>query len=388
MKVLLRAPLLSVSGYGVHSRQIFEWLEGMPDIELSVELLKWGLTSWMIDPELEDGMIGRIMSRSGNIKKGSYDISIQVQLPDEWDPALGKKNIGVTALVETDRCSQKWIDSCNAMDKVIVPSAFTKNILKRSGLLTTPITVVPEWFNSFITNDNKKSDIKISINPKFNFLMIGTITSKNANDDRKNLFYSLKWFCEEFKDDKKVGLVLKTCYGKGTKIDKNLTKDTLEKVLKEVRPGKFPKITLIHGNMKKREIADLYKKEKIKAYVSATKGEGYGLPIIEAAASGMPVIATNWSGHLEFLEEGKFLGIDYRLEEINESRIDGRIFIKGSRWAKVDENDFKSKLRDMKENYSKHKKNALEMQNNIHKNFSKEKIKEIYSYILKELTNV
>lgn len=388
MKILLRAPLLSVSGYGVHSRQIFEWLENFPGIELSVEVLKWGMTSWMIDSEMEEGMIGRIMSRSGNIIKGSYDISIQVQLPDEWDTSLAKKNIGVSAIVETDRCSQKWIDECNKMDLVIVPSTFTKNVIKRSGITTTPIRVVPEWFNSNIKNDIEKSKIKINLNPKFNFLMIGTITSKNANDDRKNLFYSLKWFCEEFKDDKKVGLVIKACYGRGTKIDKNLTIDTIRHVLKEVRPGKFPKITLIHGNMKKEEIIDLYKKDKINAYLSATRGEGYGLPIIEAAASGLPVIATNWSGHLEFLEEGKFLGIEYNLEEINKSKIDGRIFIEGSRWANIDEKDFKRKIRDMKENYSIHKKNAINLQKNIHNKFSKEKIKELYNIILKEITSV
>ena len=79
IKVLLRAPLLSLSGYGIHSRQIFQWLETLENVDICVEILKWGLTSWIIDSEKSDGMVGRIMSKSGNIEKGSYDISIQVQ---------------------------------------------------------------------------------------------------------------------------------------------------------------------------------------------------------------------------------------------------------------------------------------------------------------------
>ena len=132
-KILLRAPLLTNSGYGVHSRQIFDWLDGREDIDLIVECLQWGRTSWIIDEKEENGIVKRIMSKSRPIDKNEIDVSIQVQLPDEWDTSLGKFNIGVTALVETDKCSYEWVDKCNSMDHVIVPSTFTKNVLKRSG---------------------------------------------------------------------------------------------------------------------------------------------------------------------------------------------------------------------------------------------------------------
>ena len=48
-------------------------------------------------------------------------------------------------------------------------------------------------------------------------------------------------------------------------------------------------------------MANLYAHPKIKAYVSLTHGEGYGLPLFEAAYHGIPIIAPDWSGHLDFL---------------------------------------------------------------------------------------
>ena len=57
--------------------------------------------------------------------EGVYDLTVQVQLPDEWKPELGRKNIGISAFVETDKCNPKWVKKCNEMDHVIVPSTFT-----------------------------------------------------------------------------------------------------------------------------------------------------------------------------------------------------------------------------------------------------------------------
>ena len=60
-KVLLRAPLLTVSGYGVHSRQIFESLYSLhkKTIDLTVEVVNWGVTSWYVNPDLEEGLVVR-----------------------------------------------------------------------------------------------------------------------------------------------------------------------------------------------------------------------------------------------------------------------------------------------------------------------------------------
>jgi glycosyltransferase involved in cell wall biosynthesis len=383
MKILLRAPLLTLSGYGIHSRQVFEWLESIKDAELTVEILQWGATPWLLSSEIDEGIVGRIMSKSKEVKQGIYDYTFQVQLPDEWDPSLGKKNIGISAFVETDRCSVKWIDKCNKMDAIIVPSTFTKTVAQRSGSITTPVYVIPEWYNSFIDSEDLKPT-KLNLPSKFNYLMIGTLTSQSPEADRKNILFGVKWFCEQFKDDKKVSLILKTSFGKGTKIDRRLTAEYLKRAIKEIRPGKFPKIQLIHGAMDQSEVAGIYKNQKIKGFLAPTKGEGYGLPLIEAAAQGIPVIATGWSGHNEFLNKDLYLDVDYTLEEINESRIDERIFVKGSRWAKINENDFKRKIQDLRDNYVLHSNNAKKLQENIKEKFCKSSVVDKYNKFFNE----
>jgi|TARA_R110000824_G_scaffold62352_2_gene165140 glycosyltransferase involved in cell wall biosynthesis len=382
-KVLLRAPLLTNSGYGVHSRQLFTWLHGRPDVELVVECLQWGRTAWMIDQELENGLVGKIMGCSKEFDKSNIDISFQVQLPDEWDTTLGKINIGVTALVETDRCSRKWVEQCNKMDHVVVPSKFTKNVLRRSGAVIKPVTVIPEWYNPHLIN---KSQVSKTLNDSrydiikepFNILMIGTLTSQVKEDDRKNLVNTIKWVSEEFKNNEDVAILLKTNFGKGTTLDKKLCKEYLSKLKSSLGLSAFPKIKLIHGNMTSQEIAALYSHSKVKLYVSATRGEGYGLPLIEAAVTGLPIVATGWSGHLQFLNREKFGFVDYTMTEISESRVDGRIFEKGFKWAEPLEDSFKKEIRKVYDDYKTAKLKARDMMKDIRIEFSSASIKTQY----------
>jgi glycosyltransferase involved in cell wall biosynthesis len=84
---------------------------------------------------------------------------------------------------------------------------------------------------------------------------------------------------------------------------------------------------------------------EIKAFISLTRGEGFGLPLLEAAASGLPVIATGWSGHLSFLDLIRFIKLDYELQELPKARLDSNIFMAGAKWAQVHESDVKRKLK-------------------------------------------
>ena len=136
-----------------------------------LKLSSGGNTSWIINSE--DETIKRIVATSMDCN-GKADISFQVQLPDEWDPNLAKKNIGVSAFIETDRCNPAWIEAINKMDLVIVPSNHVKDIILKSGHVTKEVIVVPEWYFDEIDND-EIVDIDLDISTKFNFLTIATV---------------------------------------------------------------------------------------------------------------------------------------------------------------------------------------------------------------------
>lgn len=349
-KVLFRAPVLTQSGYGVHARQVLRWLKSLEEqksISLQVQILPWGDTPWFVNPDEKSVLIGYAMTHTGPLSP-PYDVTLQLQLPNEWDPSLGKVNIGMSAGVETTRCHPDWIKACNRMTKVIVPSVHSSRCFldAESRPPTTPITVVPESYIDALDDDvNVLTDVQRILTTSFNVIVHGQITGMNAVVDRKNIFNTIKWLCELFKNDTDFGVILKTNMAKNTLIDRQITTGTVASILSEVRRGsKVPPVYLVHGDMSDTETAALYRLPGVKALVSLSRGEGFGLPILEAARAGLPVIATNWSAYTEFLGD-KFIKVDYRLCSIPKSRVDGRIFIEGAQWAESNEIDFKSKMK-------------------------------------------
>jgi len=378
-KVIIRAPLLSYSGYGTHSRQIFKWLLTRRDFDVTAQVVQWGNTSWMIDSNLEDGLVGKIMSMS-RPSSGQMDVSVQVQLPDEWDPNLAKFNIGVSAFVETDRCNPEWLKRIDAMDLVIVPTEHVRDTILRTGSVSTPVAVVPESYIEQI--DDNLDALPIDLDTSFNFLVLGQFTGSDPYNDRKNLLHTLKWLFETFSDDPDVGIIIKTNHGRGTKIDREITRQKVQQVISEIRKGPYPKLHLIHGNLTNSEIASLYNLESLRCLVSLTRGEGFGLPLLEASAAGVPVIATNWSGHLDFLNLGKFIPVNYNLTTIPKNRVDNRIFLDGFRWADPVEEDFKKKVKKFRNNYSKPAEWAAELSARLKETFSQRAINMKYDALI------
>ena len=129
-KVLLRAPVLTVSGYGVHARQVFHWLD-KKDIELCVQPLMWGETPWMVNSG--DPIVANIMSKTKVPEGVKFDYTFQLQLPNEWDPSLGHYNFGMSAMVESDIANPEWVTNCNKMNCIIAPSSHAKKSITSSG---------------------------------------------------------------------------------------------------------------------------------------------------------------------------------------------------------------------------------------------------------------
>src|SRR3990167_3963792 len=106
-KILLKAPVLTGSGYGTHARQVARWLMSRQDVEARVELLPWGDTSWIVSDS--DPVVRWARAHSEPFKE-KPNVSIQLQLPSEWDPTCAPVNVGMSAIVETDRCHKSWVE--------------------------------------------------------------------------------------------------------------------------------------------------------------------------------------------------------------------------------------------------------------------------------------
>jgi glycosyltransferase involved in cell wall biosynthesis len=398
-KVLVVGPLLSISGYGYHSRQVFDYFYNKDNVEVSCVILPWGNTSWFVNKDYENHLIGKIIDKAIDAKEivnNEFDIGLHVQLPNEWNKSYAKKNIGISAYVETDICSKNWIDISSKMEHVIVPSNFTKNVLLNSdiskeqhSLLSKNVSVIPEYYHENFDLNKKESSQNLNkalneISTSYNYLSIGHLTSEREDCDRKSLIEMLRYFCQHYRDNSDVGLILKTSIGRSTTIDKERTKDVFRNIISEVKGTSiYPKVYLLHGEMSTDELYSLYTHEKVKCYLSLTKGEGYGLPLLESARCGLPIIATNWSGHLDFLGNN-FLPLDFDLENIPKEKIDNNIFIENSKWARVNKDCV---FKQLNFSYEKHEhilKVAENLKNEIKAKFNKKVINKKYDKIFKD----
>jgi glycosyltransferase involved in cell wall biosynthesis len=385
MRVVVRAPLLSVSGYGHHSRQVYEAAKKIPGAEVFTQVVQWGNTSWTINPDSENGIVGEIMKKTTDQQTG-FDVSLQVQLPDEWDPNVAKINIGITAAVETDTCNPVWVDRCNKMSAVIVPSKFTEKVLRKTGNITVPIYVIPEWFMPEILDSNFNVDFNFKTS--FNFLIVSQLTAVDPELDRKNIFNTIKWIQEAFEGDSRVGIIIKTNSGRGTTLDHLMTSGALKSIISQIKTRTKLPLYFVHGNMSNEEVVSLYRHPTVKALVSLTRGEGFGLPLLEAATSGLPVIATDWSAHTEFLNYGRWIKIESDLVQIPESRADGRIFMKGSKWANPNEDIFKRKIKKFRESHEVPTQWAKELRDICIDKMSKESILKMYDSAFNEIIKI
>ena len=160
-------------------------------------------------------------------------------------------------------------------------------------------------------------------------------------------------------------------------------------------PNKKCKVHLLHGNMSNEEMHSLYCHPKIKAFVSITHGEGYGLPIFEAAYCGLPVVVPAWSGHIDFLyapvmnEVSKkykntplFTKIKYDIKVVEPVAVWDGVINPDSKWCYPEKRSYKKCLRNVLEVYPAKKKMAEDLKSHLISNFHKDLIYKKYTDIV------
>jgi glycosyltransferase involved in cell wall biosynthesis len=200
-----------------------------------------------------------------------------------------------------------------------------------------------------------------SVEDTFNFLYVGHWLQGDVGKDRKDVGMLVKVFLETFKNmKKKPGLIMKTGGAGFSVLDRE---DILNKIngIKQSVKGNLPNIYFLHGDFTDEEMNELYNHPKVKVHISLTHGEGFGRPLLEATISGKPVIAPNWSGHLDFLPKNLAILLGGSLQDVEAGSIPDDMRIEGSQWFTVNYQETSVVMKELYKNYRKYSLNAKKL---------------------------
>ena len=372
--VVISCPIDTFSGYGARSRDIVLPIikSGLYDVKILAQ--RWGTTPWgFLENNNPDHKLMKDCILQGNQLPKQPDIFIQITVPNEFQ-AMGKYNIGITAGIETTLCAAQWIDGINRMNITLVSSKHAKRVFQNSAFeeknqqgqvirkikLEKPVEVLFEGANLNIYKklDKVEGEVNDSINDMvkedFNYLFVGHWLQGEIGQDRKDVGMLIKTFLETFRNKKaRPGLILKTSNATPSVMDRESILDKIRAIQSSVE-GDLPSIYLLHGELTDDEINELYNHPKVKAHVSFAKGEGYGRPLLEASISGKPVIAPNYSGHLDFLDDEMSILLPGKLTQIHSSAVVQDMLVPESSWFTVDYKKAADTLEDVYKNYKKY----------------------------------
>ena len=396
---VISCPFDTYSGYGARSRDLVKAIINTNRYDVKLLAQRWGSTSWNFckdHPEwtyLLDHAIPKMESKP--------DIWMQITIPNEFQ-AVGKYNIGCTAGIEATVCKPEWVQGLNRMDVNFVSSTFAKGMfqsmsydkvnkqtqqLEEKIQLIKPIEVIFEGANLKTYKPIPSNEIKTiklgEIKESFCFLNVGHWIQGDFGHDRKNLGVLVRSFYEAFKgiSKPKPALILKASQGVASYISREAILDKIKSIRKTINSSNLPNIYLLSGEFDDKEMNELYNHPKVKAMISLTKGEGYGRPLLEFSLTGKPIIASGWSGHLDFLKPDFSTLLPGELENVHKSAAND--------WLVTDAQWFKPNLpavhQNLKACYKKYKQfiaKGKQQKNFSKSNFSYEKMEEVVDKVL------
>ena len=394
--MLIFAPVTSRSGYGDHSRDLVHSFIKHDKYDIKIIDVPWGdcPRNALDKNNVEDKKILDCILPEPKLDR-QPDVYVDIRIPNEFQ-TYGKFNIGITAGIETNAVSQKWIEGCNKMDLVIVPSEHSKDGFvntvydKINNLpdgkqqkigelkLEKPMEVLFEGSDENIYKpiDDSSLNLVDDIKEDFCFLHVGQWTKGGFGEDRKDIAKLVKVFYESFANKKEQpALILKTNGAAYSILDRE---ECLRKIneIKSKFPNDWnlPNVYLLHGSLSPEEMNKLYNHPKVKTFVSLTHGEGYGRPMQEATMTGLPVIASAWSGQMDFLSQEDSMLIGGELKQVPQSQVWKDIIIPESQWFVVNETQAYKAMNYCFQNYDEVKEKALNLMKTNRDKFTLDKM--------------
>ena len=400
-RFVISSPFDSYSGYGAHSRDKIKAIIELNKYEVQLLPQKWGETSWGFCKDHPEWTFLLDYIVPQDWQKTQPEIWAQITIPNEFQ-AVGKYNIGITAGIESTACKPEWVEGLNRMDMNWVSSKFAKDTFERmtyerkdqrTGQVTgvvkleKPIEVIFEGANLSTYKPIKQLEIKTidlkDIKEEFCYLFVGHWMQGELGHDRKNVGVLIKSFYDAFrhKVGKKPALILKASSGVASYISRDTILDKIKTIRDDYGDAKLPNIYLLNGEFDDSEINELYNHSKVKAMVSFTKGEGFGRPLLEFGLTGKPIIASGWSGHIDFLHPEYNVLLSGKLENVHQSAANNWL-IPESQWFQVNSKQGISALKEVYKSYKQYLQRSKKQRHHVKTNFSWEKMKELVGSIL------
>tara|TARA_B000000532_G_scaffold111455_1_gene89557 strand:+ start:1562 stop:2890 length:1329 start_codon:yes stop_codon:yes gene_type:complete len=371
--MVVTAPVGTRSGYGAHSRDICRSLIDLDRFDVRIWPVRWGNTpqNALSEQNPQDLPIIKRLLQTPEIER-QPDIHVHIVVPNEFQN-IAKYNIGITAGIETTAIPPVWIEGLNRMDLNIVPAKFVKHTIENTnydkhdentkqkiGQLSNerPVEVLFEGVDTDIygkTNEFSKELLEQfePIQEDFCFLHVGHWLQGNMGEDRKDISMLVKTFCETFKNQKNPpALILKTSGATPCILDREEILGKIRDIKRSV-VGELPNIYVLHGDLRDEEMNQLYNHPKVKAHVSFTHGEGFGRPLLEATLSEKPVIASNWSGQVDFLNQDSIL-LPGGLIDVPKNSFPKEFIVDGAQWFQVNYAYASNVLKEVYGNYVKY----------------------------------
>ena len=304
---------------------------------------------------------------------------------------MGQFNIGISAGIETTVFPAEFIEGMNKMDLNLVSSNHSKQVTLSTqfdkkdqqqniiGIVKCekPVEVLFEGLDlDKYYKKPQNSGLLKDIPEDFCFLYTGHWLPGAFGEDRKNTGLMLKTFLETFKGlgKKKPALILKTNSINYSLIDREEILKKINSIRKQVQ-GNVPNIYLLHGEMTDDEMNQLNNDNKVKAFVSFTKGEGYGRPLAEAAITGKPTIVSNWSGHTDFIHPDYNVLIGGELKNVHKSAAN-QFLLKESQWFNINTDVASKAMKDVFKHYKKYIEKSRKQTQYLKDNWSFDKMVE------------
>lgn len=236
-------------------------------------------------------------------------------------------HVGFTML-EVTGIPDDWAARCNLMDEVWVPSEFNVETFRHAGvsvpIRTVPLGVDPNYFHPGVRRFRSGDD--------FVFLSVFEW------GERKNPETLLRAFTDEFKRSEDALLVLFV----GNSDPSVDVEGEIGQLHLDPHGGRV--VVCVNQDLPDHQMPALY--ASADAFVLPTRGEGWGMPILEAMAVGLPVIATDWSAQTAFFDDE--VGFPIRVARTIPA-VARCPFYEGWEWADPDEDHLRALMRDVYE---------------------------------------